>query len=62
VSDSRCYFLLKQNVKEFSPCGGKELKDYVWVSYLFPYVVGACGSVVVKALCFKQEGRGFDFR
>jgi hypothetical protein len=22
--------------------------------------VGACGSVVVKALCYKPEGRGFD--
>jgi hypothetical protein len=23
---------------------------------------GACGSVVVKALCYKPEGRGFDIR
>jgi hypothetical protein len=23
---------------------------------------GACGSVVVKALCYKSEGRGFDTR
>jgi hypothetical protein len=23
---------------------------------------GACGSVVVKALCYKPEGRGFDSR
>jgi hypothetical protein len=23
---------------------------------------GACGSVVVKALCYKPEGRGFDTR
>jgi hypothetical protein len=25
-------------------------------------VAGARGSVVVKALCYKPEGRGFDFR
>jgi hypothetical protein len=25
-------------------------------------VVGARGSVVVKALCYKPEGRGFDTR
>jgi hypothetical protein len=24
--------------------------------------IGACGSVVVKALCYKPEGRGFDTR
>jgi hypothetical protein len=23
---------------------------------------GACGSIVVKALCYKLEGRGFDTR
>jgi hypothetical protein len=23
-------------------------------------ILGACGSVVVKALCYKPEGRGFD--
>jgi hypothetical protein len=26
------------------------------------YVLGARGSVVVKALCYKPEGRGFDSR
>jgi hypothetical protein len=25
-------------------------------------IIGACGSVVVKALCHKPEGRGFDTR
>jgi hypothetical protein len=27
-----------------------------------PMTRGACGSVVVKALCYKPEGRGFDIR
>jgi hypothetical protein len=26
------------------------------------YVVGACGSVVVEALCYKPEGRKFKTR
>jgi hypothetical protein len=26
------------------------------------YIVGARGSVVVKALCYKPEGHGFDSR
>jgi hypothetical protein len=26
------------------------------------YLVGGRGSVVVKALCYRQEGRGFDNR
>jgi hypothetical protein len=30
--------------------------------YLNFWVIGARGSVVVKALCYKQEGRGFDTR
>jgi hypothetical protein len=29
---------------------------------LLPVYVGARGSVVVKALCYKPEGRGFDTR
>jgi hypothetical protein len=28
----------------------------------FGYLMGARGSVVVKALCYKPEGRGFDNR
>jgi hypothetical protein len=28
----------------------------------FDFVKGARGSVVVKALCYKPEGRGFDSR
>jgi hypothetical protein len=27
---------------------------------LYRCYVGACGSVVVKALCYKPEGRGFE--
>jgi hypothetical protein len=30
--------------------------------YIYIYVPGARGSVVVKALCYKPEGRGFDTR
>jgi hypothetical protein len=26
------------------------------------YIMGARGSVVVKALCYKPEGRGFETR
>jgi hypothetical protein len=26
------------------------------------HIIGARGSVVVKALCYKPEGRGFDTR
>jgi hypothetical protein len=30
---------------------------------IMPYIrVGARGSIVVKALCYKPEGRGFDTR
>jgi hypothetical protein len=32
------------------------------VSETFCFPVGARGSVVVKALCYKPEGRGFDTR
>jgi hypothetical protein len=37
---------------------------YVMYIYIyFMYVcVGARGGVVVKALCYKPEGRGFDSR
>jgi hypothetical protein len=30
--------------------------------YLLIVYLGARGSVVVKALCYKPEGRGFDTR
>jgi hypothetical protein len=41
--------------------------DYVHLSDVYkfgPYLTkgGARGSVVVKALCYKPEGRGFDSR
>jgi hypothetical protein len=31
-------------------------------SLVFSNLVGACGSVVVKVLCYKPEGSGFDTR
>jgi hypothetical protein len=35
-----------------------------WLEYCFIYekFIGPRGSVVVKALCYKLEGRGFDSR
>jgi hypothetical protein len=30
--------------------------------YFFTFYIGARGSVVVKALCYKPEGRGFETR
>jgi hypothetical protein len=30
------------------------------ISNSIGHILGACGSVVVKALCYKPEGRGFD--
>jgi hypothetical protein len=30
--------------------------------YIYIYIYGARGSVVVKAQCYKPEGRGFDIR
>jgi hypothetical protein len=37
---------------------------YVFADLMLDYwlEVGARGSVVVKALCYKPEGRGFDSR
>jgi hypothetical protein len=32
-----------------------------WLSHTIP-ILGVRGSVVVKALCYKLEGRGFDSR
>jgi hypothetical protein len=32
------------------------------ILYQYTTVIGVCGSVVVKALCYKPEGRGFDTR
>jgi hypothetical protein len=29
-------------------------------TFIYSYIFGARGSVVVKALCYKPEGRGFD--
>jgi hypothetical protein len=28
----------------------------------YDYNEGVCGSIVVKALCYKPDGRGFDTR
>jgi hypothetical protein len=30
--------------------------------FVFTLILGACGSIVVKALCYKPEGREFDSR
>jgi hypothetical protein len=40
------------------------LDSYVPFKYCnqFHFLKGAHGSVVVKALCYKPEGRGFDIR
>jgi hypothetical protein len=32
---------------------------YIYI-YIYMLTMGACGSVVAKALCYKPEGRGFD--
>jgi hypothetical protein len=42
-------------------------EDRTAITYIYIYIymrvwVGARGSVVVKALCYKPEGRGFDSR
>jgi hypothetical protein len=39
-------------------CFQRCMKDYNALSG----VVGACGTVVVKTLCYKPEGRGFETR
>jgi hypothetical protein len=47
-----------QNGKDLSVCSGAstmELVSALWVK-------GAHGSVVIKALCYKPEGRRFDTR
>jgi hypothetical protein len=33
-----------------------------YLLFTFIFIMGVCGSVVVKALCYKPEGRGFDTR
>jgi hypothetical protein len=30
--------------------------------YLYHTITGSCRSVVFEALCYKPEGRGFEFR
>jgi hypothetical protein len=35
---------------------------FMWKFFLVLLYEGACGSVVVKALCYKPEGREFDTR
>jgi hypothetical protein len=37
-------------------------KQMIVVYFLTLYKLGARGSVVVKALCYKPEGRGFETR
>jgi hypothetical protein len=32
------------------------------LNYVYYYYWGACGSVVVKVLCYKLKGRGFETR
>jgi hypothetical protein len=34
----------------------------IYILHAYKHVAGACGSIVVKALCYKPEGRGFDTR
>jgi hypothetical protein len=35
---------------------------YIMVNVIIPITMGAHGSVVVKALCYMLEGRGFETR
>jgi hypothetical protein len=44
---------------EHVPLPGKNIRRF---RNGIDYCVGARGSVVVKALCYKPEGRGFDSR
>jgi hypothetical protein len=37
-------------------------KIMVFDILMFTFLDGARGSVVIKALCYKGEGRGFDTR
>jgi hypothetical protein len=37
------------------------ISDRIYI-YIYIYIYGAGGSVVVKALCYKPEGRGFGTR
>jgi hypothetical protein len=49
-------------VCKFTHCPDNQLTDGLWnafVKYLSPEL-GAHGSVVLKALCYKLEGRGLD--
>jgi hypothetical protein len=43
---------------------GKEYATFsiIIILFYFYYFVGARGSIVVKALCYKPEGRGFETR
>jgi hypothetical protein len=45
--------MLKCEFREFSE------ESRIW---LYVYMMGARGSVVVKALCYKAEGCGFETR
>jgi hypothetical protein len=40
---------------------GIVLNDAMGLYELYMCIDGACGTVVVKALCYKLEGRGFEF-
>jgi hypothetical protein len=50
-----CKMRVSERLKRIEE-GSKDVFDEAHCSY------GACGSVVVKALCYKPEGCGFDSR
>jgi hypothetical protein len=56
----------KHNVKEFTVYRAVQVsagKDYLYSGFIHVHVyVGARGGVVVEALHYKPEGRGFDSR
>jgi hypothetical protein len=41
---------------------GLNLKRRIFIKIMYEVGTWACGSVVVKALCYKPEGRGFNTR
>jgi hypothetical protein len=58
----------KENIQDWpeldegDPLTEEEIAVVILFSSALPIYLGARGSIVVKALCYKPEGRGFDSR
>jgi hypothetical protein len=60
-------FQVRANIRSFVQRSGSTFllrasPDAISIQLCTSKVVGARGSVVVKALCYKPKGRGFDSR